>query len=536
MRNPLERFGNVSPVVWKTGLLVGAVLIQAVVLLQVNRAWKSHRPGSPGEQRVELPQNLRPLAFVEGKETTAQPVAPADGSPAIPRLSLTREMHTSDLDGILKRRHIRVLIVFNRTNYFLAKGIQMGFEYSLLRDYEKVLNQGKGKRDQKIHMEFIPVYRDQLIPKLLAGEGDIAAAGLTITPARLKEVDFTDPYLEGIDEVLVSRKGVKAPQSLEGISGEKIHVRESSSYHESLMKLNRVFKSKGLKPAKVDKVSEVLETEDILDLVSAGTWDVTAADSHLAQIWSGVYDNLVVHEDLKLREGGKIAWMVRKGNPKLKEDLNRFIRGRKKGTKFGNIYFNRYYKNDKWVARPLAEEERRKLEKYRAIFEKYSKMYGIPWLFTAAVAYQESGFDQSKRSGAGAVGIMQVLPSTAADKNVGIDDITILENNVHAGVKYLAFLRDHYFAEGNFDQQSQIHFVLASYNAGPGNIRRARREAPSWNVDPDRWFKNVENVTLRTVSQEPVQYVVNINRYYFTFLEYFTKTAEKAEERRKAGN
>jgi membrane-bound lytic murein transglycosylase MltF len=536
MRNPFERFGNVSPVVWKTALLAGAVLIQAVVLLQVNRAWRGHGRGSPAEQRTDLPKNIRPLEFVEKREAAPQPAAPAGSSPDPSRLSLSREQHTSDLDGILKRRHIRVLIVFNRTNYFLARGVQMGFEYSLLRDYEKVLNQGKGKRDQKIHMEFIPVYRNQLIPKLLAGEGDIAAAGLTITPERLKEVDFTDPYLEGVDEVVVSRKGVKAPQSVEELSGKEIHVRESSSYHESLMELNRAFKEKSLKQAKVRKVNEVLETEDILELVSAGTWDVTVADSHLARIWSGVYDNLAVHESLKLREGGKIAWMVRKGNPKLKEDLNRFIRGRRKGTKLGNIYFNRYYKSDKWVAGTFAEEERRRLEKYRPLFEKYSEMYGIPWLFTAAVAYQESGFDQSKRSGAGAVGIMQVLPSTAADKNVGISDISTVENNVHAGVKYLAFLRDRYFPEGDYDGQNQLHFVLASYNAGPGNIRRARREAPAWGVDPDRWFKNVENVTLRTVSQEPVQYVVNINRYFFIFEQYLEQGKVRAVEKRKAGN
>jgi membrane-bound lytic murein transglycosylase MltF len=536
MRNPFERFGNVSPVVWKTALLVGAVLIQAIVLLQVNRAWREHSRGSPAEQRTELPKNLPPLEFVEGaSKPTPQETATPDAA-STPRLSLTRELHTSDLDGILKRRHIRVLIVFNRTNYFLARGVQMGFEYSLLRDYEKVLNEGKGKRDQKVHMEFIPVYRDQLIPKLLAGEGDIAAAGLTITPERLKEVDFTDPYLEGVDEVVVSRKGVKAPQSVEELSRKEIHVRESSSYHESLMELNRAFKEKGLKPAKARKVSEVLETEDILELVSAGTWDMTVADSHLARIWSGVYDNLAVHEGLKLREGGKIAWMVRKENVKLKEGLNRFIRGRRKGTKLGNIYFNRYYKNDKWVARTFEEEERRRLEEYRPLFEKYSKMYGIPWLFTAAVAYQESGFDQSKKSGAGAVGIMQVLPSTAADKNVGISDISTVENNIHAGVKYLAFLRDRYFAEGDYDQQSQIHFVLASYNAGPGNIRRARREAPSWGVDPDRWFKNVENVTLRTVSQEPVQYVVNINRYFFIFEQYLEQARVRAEEKRNARN
>jgi membrane-bound lytic murein transglycosylase MltF len=526
MDNPLNWFKSVKPAAWKIAALVGVVLIQAMILVQANRLWKGHLEKGP----------FAPLSFVEEDNPAPPPPAETAAGEAPLKLAFSREIHTSDLDGIIKRRHIRVLIVFNNTNYYLAAGVQRGFEYSLLRDYELALNKGKEKRDQKINMEFVPVYRDQLIPKLLAGEGDIAAAGLTITPERLKQVDFTNPYLEGVNEVLVSRRGVKAPAGLEDLSGQEVHVRASSSYYESLLELNRTLKGKGLKPVRLSKVDEILETEDILGLVSGGTWDLTFADSHLAQIWSGVYENLVVHEDLKIREGGKIAWMVRKGNPRLKEDLNSFIRGRRKGTKFGNIYFNRYYKNDPWIARPLAKKEQQKLEEYGEIFRKYSQMYDIPWLFAAAVAYQESGFDQSKRSGAGAVGIMQVLPSTAADKNVGISDISTVENNVHAGVKYLAFLRDRYFNEGDFDGNSQMHFVLASYNAGPANINRARRNAPSWNVDADRWFKHVENVTLRTVSQEPVQYVVNINRYYSIFDQYFRSLEKKEEVLKKAGN
>jgi ABC-type amino acid transport substrate-binding protein len=224
MDNLLERFRNVKPATWKIAALVGAVLVQAMILVQANRLWKGHLEEEP----------FAPLAFVENDGPAHPPPAgaPAEVEPA--RLSLTRELHTSDLDGIVKRRHIRVLIVFNKTNYFLVDGVQKGFEYSLLRDYEKLLNKGKSGRDQKIHMEFIPVYRDQLIPKLLAGEGDIAAAGLTITPERLKQVDFTDPYLDGIDEVLVSRRGVETPEVIEGLSGREVHVRASSSYYESL--------------------------------------------------------------------------------------------------------------------------------------------------------------------------------------------------------------------------------------------------------------------------------------------------------------
>lgn len=469
----------------------------------------------------------------------AEPETPTDqdlrSTSSLPRLALSRENFTDDLDGIVRRRHLRILTTFNRTNFFLAGGQQRGFEYSLLRDYEKSLNKAKGRKDLKIHVEFIPVHRDELIPKLLRGEGDIAAAGLTITAARERKVDFTAPYLDGIDEVIVTGRDVKGLERIEDLSGREVRVRKSSSYYESLLSLNRTFREKGLAPVVIRAADERLETEDILELVNAGAWGITVADSHLAQIWSGVHEDLVVHEKLKVREGGRIAWMVRKKSPKLKGSLDGFIRTRRKGTKFGNIYFNRYFKDDRWVAMPLAEVQRKRLDEYVPLFRKYSAEYGIPWLFTAAVAYQESGFDQKKRSRAGAVGVMQVLPSTAADRNIAVGDITNLENNIHAGVKYLAFLRDHYFAEGEFDDATRMHFVLASYNAGPGNVRKARRKAPSWGVEADRWFKNVEVVVLRSVSQEPVQYVVNINRYYILFEQYFRMLEEKKKLKRQAG-
>jgi membrane-bound lytic murein transglycosylase MltF len=523
---------------WRVAAIAAALLVQWLLFanlsdLPTESGPDSVVPAAEGDSLVAAdfppPSSSRP----DGSEIP--PDRDSRPSSSSPRLTLSKDVFTGDLQGILKRRHVRVLTTFNRTNFFLAGGQQRGFEYSLLRDYEEFLNRGRGRKDLKIHMEFIPVHRDELMPKLLSGEGDIAAAGLTITPAREKEVDFTAPYLDGIDEVVVTRRGVRDLERIEDLSGREVRVRRSSSYHESLLELNETLRRKGLTPARVVPVDERLETEDILELVNAGVWEITVADSHIAQIWSGVHRDLVVHERLKVREGGRIAWMVRKESPKLRGSLDGFIKTRRKGTKFGNIYFNRYFKDDRWVAMPLAELQRKKLDEYVPLFRKYSSKYDIPLLFTAAVAYQESGFDQRKRSRAGAVGVMQVLPSTAADKNIAVADIADLENNIHAGVKYLAFLRDHYFGEGKFDDAARMHFVLASYNAGPGNIRKARRKAPSWGVEADRWFKNVEVVVLRTVSQEPVQYVLNINRYYLLFEQYFRVTEEKKKLKRQAG-
>jgi membrane-bound lytic murein transglycosylase MltF len=147
----------------------------------------------------------------------------------------------------------------------------------------------------------------------------------------------------------------------------------------------------------------------------------------------------------------------------------------------------------------------------------------------AALAYQESRIDQSVRSPAGAVGVMQMLPSTAKDPNVNIPNINDLENNIHAGVKYLRFLRDQYFEKEPMDEANKTLFTMASYNAGAGRIAKLRSEAEKTELDPNVWFRNVEVIAARRIGGETVQYVSNIYKYYTAY----RLTAEKLETKRK---
>ena len=112
---------------------------------------------------------------------------------------------------------------------------------------------------------------------------------------------------------------------------------------------------------------------------------------------------------------------------------------------------------------------------------------------------------------------MQLLPSTAADPNVGIPGIEELEDNIHAGVKYLRFLRDRYFADPEIDDLNAMLLSLAAYNGGPNRITRLQREAADLGLDPNVWFRNVENVVARRLGHETVQYVSNIYKYYIAY-------------------
>jgi membrane-bound lytic murein transglycosylase MltF len=438
------------------------------------------------------------------------------------------EVETGDLPHMIKKRYLRVLITMNGTNFFLDGVKPHGFEYSLLKEYEKFLNKGIGTKELRLTLEFIPVPRDRLLNDLAAGYGDIAAAGLTITPLREKYIDFTLPYLANISELLVTHKDLKSIESLEDLSGKELFVRESSSYFASITALNKRFIEKKKQPVKIIPADENLETEDILELINSGAIEMTVCDSHLADIWAKVLPDIRVHKNIAFRQGGKIAWAVRENNPQLKKSLDEFIKEHRKGTLLGNIFFNRYYKNMEWVKNPLKGQYSKRIEKYRPVFEKYSDKYGFDWRLILAMSFQESGLNHERKSNRGAIGLMQIKPSTASDPNVGINKVNELENNVHAAVKYLDFIRDRYFSDQEILPRDQVRFSMAAYNAGPAKISQARKKAEEMKLDPNSWFRNVELAVLRIVGQETVRYVSNINKYYVIY-----KTALDIKESKK---
>lgn len=440
---------------------------------------------------------------------TAQATLPLDAH--------IQETSTDDLPGLIDKRYIRVLTTVNRTNFFIADGHLVGYEYALLKGYQDFLNSNLDNRDLKIVLEFIPVARDELIPGLREGYGDIAAAGLTVTPQRSEKVDFTTPYLTGINEVVVTHASIGDLEHLSDLSGKEVFVRQSSSYFQSLQRLNDRLKENRRKPVEITALSENLETESILEMVNSGALGITVADSHIAQAWSKVLPDIHIHEELALREGAQIAWMVRQENPKLRQSLNAYLKDHKKGTLLGNIYFNRYYSKADQLKNPIEIEQWNKVKQYKSVIQNYADKYNFDWVLLLALAFQESGLEHDARSDAGAVGLMQVLPSTASDPKIDVPNIQDLNNNVHAGVKYLRFLIDRYYSDGDLRPRDRIRFALAAYNAGPAKIRKVRRLAAEMGLNKDRWFRNVELAALRIIGQETVRYVSNINKYYVLY-------------------
>jgi membrane-bound lytic murein transglycosylase MltF len=425
------------------------------------------------------------------------------------------ETSTGDLPAMKARKLIRVLVTPSRTDFFIYNGQPKGLQVELLEQYEKFLNKGVSRRELRTRIAYVPVPFSDLIPALNEGRGDLAAALLTITPAREEQVEFISGRRWTVEEILVTHKSVEDINNLFDLAGRSIHVLRGSSYAEHLREINERFLVRRLPPIEIVEADAHLLSEDILELVNAGVIEMTVIDDFKADLWAKIFPDAVVRNDIQINAGGTVGWAIRRDNPELEASIMAFLPGVRRGSLLGNMITERYFGTTEWINNPLDESEREKLELFMHLFREYGDQYGFDWMAVVAQAYQESGLDHSAKSDAGAVGIMQLLPSTA--KYVGFPEVTELEDNIHAGVKYLAYLREKYFSGPEFAKIDRFAFTWAAYNAGPTNVRRMRSRAVKMNLDPDVWFQNVEYAALRIVGQETVKYVSNIYKYYMAY-------------------
>ena len=370
---------------------------------------------------------------------------------------------TGDLDIMTERRAIRMLTVYSNGRYWLDKGQEKGLAKEMATHFEQFLNKRLGRGHVKIHVVIIPVARNQLIPALLEGRGDFINASLSITAERQKVVDFSIPFTRPLSEILVTGPSAPPLASIDDLSGKSIPIRHSSSYRESVEALNQRFVKEGREPVHIEPVSELLEDDDLIEMVNQGLLDWAVVDDYKLDLWDGVFTQIKGRDDIVFRDGGRIAWAFRKHSPKLEEAVNAFLKRNREGTLVGNVLKNRYVRDFDWAANALAASDYDRFEELASIFKKYGEQYAVDYLVAAAQGYQESRLDQSARSSAGAVGVMQLLPSTAADKNVDIHDIYNAESNIHAGIKYLDFLRNRYFSDQGIDVRNQTLLALAAY-------------------------------------------------------------------------
>ena len=436
---------------------------------------------------------------------------------------------TDDFDGLMQRWVIRILAPYSRTLFFEDRGALYGTVAENARLLEIWLNKTFKTGSRPIVVAVIPTTRDQLLGDLLAGRGDIAMGDITVSEDLANQVAFTHPLLRGVKEILVAN--AKTPQFVDAdaLSGTEVATREVSRSFKSLQALNERLTAAGKPPVKLVLVPSVLENVDMMEMVAAELLPPIVVDDAIVGLWAALIPGLAAQPQVVLREGGDIAWGVRPNNPQLLQVLNQAIDQSAHIEEFSNrLKF--YLGKLKQLHAATTGDDLLRFQKLRELFERYGEEYEFDDLLLQAQSFQESRLRQEARSRAGAVGLMQLLPSVGASMKVG--DIHQADPNVHAGAKYMRELIGEYFPDAQFDEQNRTLFAFASYNAGPTAIARMRKLAAEQGLQQDVWFNNVERVTAANIGQEPVHYVRNIYKYYVAYklLEEHEQATEAAKK------
>ena len=431
-------------------------------------------------------------------------------------LPVTFARQTGDLDAMVKRGSVRALVLYSRSGFFYVNGKPEGIFYEALQYFEQFLNEKLHTR-QHVQVTLIPVRPDQLQAALEEGVGDLIAYPVVVTPEREQQVAFSIPIQTDVKQIVVTRRDFGTLTSMEQLGGKKVFVNPLTTYYDNLQKVNEDLRKQGKPEILIEKADPSLIDEDLLEMVNAGILPATVTLTERADLWASVFTGILAQPKLVVGSEGNLAWAMRKNNPQLKQLVDEFVKTHAMGTSFGNTLVRRYLESNQWVKNPTTAAELKKFEETVEFFKKYASQYGFDYLMVVAQGYQESMLNQAARSPGGAVGIMQVRPSTAANPPVSIPDIYTAENNIHAGVKLLNSIAAGYFSDPEIDPTDRLLFTFAAYNCGPNRIAELRKRAPSQGLDPNKWFGNVELMVAQSVGPVTVQYVSNIYKYYIAY-------------------
>lgn len=396
----------------------------------------------------------------------------------------------SSLDIIKENGVLRVVTDYNSTSYFIYRGQPMGYQFELLQNLADYLNvklevTANNDMDEKFEM-------------IQNSSIDLIAVNLTVTKERRKEVLFIEPHLT-TRQVLVQRK----PENWKSLSknnvngamvlsqlnlGSKtVHVQKNSSYLKRLKSLS-------------DEIGEdihIVETDDgveqLIEKVVNGEIDYTVCDENVAMVNSTYYDNIDI--SLPLSFSQNLAWAVKKGENELKDAIDKWMNDFINSKRYAVIH-NKYFKS-KRTAQIFESDyfviNTGSISPYDDYIKELSSDINWDWRLVTSMIYQESRFNPSAKSWAGAFGLMQLMPNTA--RRYGVDSTSDPKSQIMAGMKFLNWLDNLY--DDIEDPVERSKFVLASYNVGPGHVMDARKLAEKYGKNPNIWNDNVDEFLLK---------------------------------------
>lgn len=433
---------------------------------------------------------------------------PASARLAGPPEGWSAAENVRDLAAIRASGQLRVLVNQSRHSSGVVRGESIGVEYQRLRAFEQYLNR-TAHDGREVRLRLIPLPKDELLPALLRGEGDLIAPGELLPVRRGMAVRASAPIQRDVPLVVVSRQGNRRYQRLDQLAGLGLALPAGSAAREAMERLNRGFK----KPIVADWQDPSLAVEDVLEMVQAGMLPMTAVEQPIAERWAKVLPKLRIDRHLVLARKGDMSWYVHRAANVLRAGIDQFLRDYRVPAGQDAV-FERVYRRLYKVRQPLGRTERQRLEKVRPALMQHAKAQSLDWLLLAALALKESTLNPNARGAGGARGLLQITPAAARSVGVGVGDAASLDGNVQAGAKYLAMLRKRYFASAQLNERERMAFVLAAYNLGPQRVQGLRAEARRRGLDPNRWFFQVERVAAEESGMGVVSYVSSINKYH----------------------
>ncbi|MDR3653441.1 MAG: transporter substrate-binding domain-containing protein [Paludibacter sp.] len=426
---------------------------------------------------------------------------------------------SNDLKDIIKSDTLRVATMYGSTSYFLFRDELMGFDYEMVENLADYLH---------VNIEISVASSQQEMTEWLAdNKVDLIARNMIETKELKRQFDFVLPQSESY-QVLVQQVSANAISDVTELAGKSVYVKENSIYYDRLQALNEEIGG----TINVVLANDSLTNDDLIDMVADNKINYTLAYHNVAMLHKSYNKNIDCHMSVGFDQHN--GWLVRKKSSNLIAAIEKWSKQAETLQIQSNL-FSKYWEKSPYFSLRRIKIPRGAISPYDNLFKKYSSDLNWDWRLLAALAYHESRFDPSNESWAGASGLMQLMPHTAAKFGLNKETVLDPEMNIEASVEYIKSLNLVFSKISNKDER--IKFILAAYNCGPAHILDAIALAKKYGRSPHIWFKNVEYFLLK--KNEPEFYNDPVVKYgYFSgketvkYVQNTLNTYEKYQKRK----
>ncbi|MGL4781261.1 MAG: transglycosylase SLT domain-containing protein [Bacteroidales bacterium] len=387
-----------------------------------------------------------------------------------------------DLPQIVAKDTLTVLTLYGSTSYFNYKGDDMGYDYELAKDFAESLGLHlKVVVGQNIH---------KLQEMLLKGEGDLIAYEIPEVSSYKDSLIFCGRKTENY-QVLVQKVKKDKPliKDVTELIGDSVYIMKDTRFDSRLQNLNEELGG-GINIVYIDQDSIV--TEDLIEMVSKNEIPFTVADNELAKLNKTYYNDIDI--SVKISFPQRLAWAVRWDSPILADTLNKWFDENQKKQSYRSIAKRYFEQSKRPIGLPILSISKNKISIHDPLFKTLTKGTTWDWRLLASIAYQETRFDSSQVSWAGALGLMQIMPRTAKAMKANMGKIKENHENIRTSIKVLEVLNESF--KNIPDPNQRLKFVLGAYNAGAGHVKDAQALAKKYGKNPLIWDDNVEKFIL----------------------------------------